>query len=120
MCYDKNDRDGGSNLSFKNIRAISSPLFLYPKDWRFDFNHFYQYLKQNGFVIYPGKISDHECFSYRKYWRDLSEDILELTAIIKDYKGRTLMIKTVIFDWAGGQLWTLAVWLLSTLLEMLF
>lgn len=60
--------------------------FLYPKDWRFDFNHIYQYLKQNGFVIYPGKISDHECFRIGNIGEIYPEDILELTAIIKDYK----------------------------------
>lgn len=60
--------------------------FLYPKDWRFDFNHFYQHLKQNGFVIYPGKISDHECFRIGNIGEIYPEDILELTAIIKDYK----------------------------------
>ena len=50
----QNDRDGVPAFHSR----ISGPFitsFLYPKDWRFDFNHFYQYLKQNGFVIYPGK-----------------------------------------------------------------
>lgn len=85
MCYDKNDRDGVPAFHSR----ISGPFitsFLYPKDWRFDFNHFYQYLKQNGFVIYPGKISDHECFRIGNIGEIYPEDILELTAIIKDYK----------------------------------
>lgn len=85
MCYDKNDRDGVPAFHPRVSGAIHY-LFLYPKDWRFDFNHFYQHLKQNGFVIYPGKISDHECFRIGNIGEIYPEDILELTAIIKDYK----------------------------------
>jgi len=36
--------------------------FRYPKHPNFDFNRFYQALSARGFVIYPGKASDADCF----------------------------------------------------------
>ena len=36
--------------------------FRYPKHPNFDFSRFYQHLSQRGFVIYPGKVSDADCF----------------------------------------------------------
>ena len=36
--------------------------FRYPADPRFDFDDFYRRLNEQGFVIYPGKVSDADCF----------------------------------------------------------
>jgi 2-aminoethylphosphonate-pyruvate transaminase len=36
--------------------------FRYPKHPNFDFSRFYQHLSQRGFVIYPGKVSNADCF----------------------------------------------------------
>lgn len=63
--------------------------FMYPDDPTFDFNHFYHYLKQHGFVIYPGKINHHDCFRIGNIGDIYPEDILELTAVIKNYRRST-------------------------------
>lgn len=36
--------------------------FVYPKDPAFDFETFYEKLNERGYVIYPGKVSDADCF----------------------------------------------------------
>ncbi len=36
--------------------------FLYPDSGTFDFNRFYDFLNQYGLVIYPGKLSQANCF----------------------------------------------------------
>ena len=36
--------------------------FCYPQSSAFDFKTFYECLKQEGFVIYPGKVTATPCF----------------------------------------------------------
>ena len=36
--------------------------YRYPQHANFDFDDFYQRLNERGFVIYPGKVSDADCF----------------------------------------------------------
>ena len=60
--------------------------FLYPKHAAFDFDHFYQHLKQNGFVIYPGKISRVDCFRIGNIGDIYPEDIGRLVKVIENYK----------------------------------
>ncbi|MCP9611030.1 2-aminoethylphosphonate--pyruvate transaminase [Coprobacter tertius] len=67
--YSENHRilvEGMRSLGFETLLpdAIQSPVitsFLYPKK-EFDFKRFYMQLKENGFVIYPGKISQADTF----------------------------------------------------------
>lgn len=67
--YKKNHRtlvDGMRALGYTTLLpdALQSPIitsFLYPEA-DFNFVAFYERLKQRGFVIYPGKISDAETF----------------------------------------------------------
>lgn len=59
--------------------------FLYPTDLRFSFEEFYNYLKQKGFVIYPGKISEVDCFRIGNIGDIYPEDMEELAEIITTY-----------------------------------
>lgn len=59
--------------------------FLYPTQRAFDFQHFYQHLKQNGFVIYPGKISSVDCFRIGNIGEIYPEDIDRLVKVIENY-----------------------------------
>ena len=61
--------------------AVQSPIitsFLYPYP-RFDFPAFYDELKQRGFVIYPGKVSDAETFRIGNIGHVFPKDIEALT-----------------------------------------
>jgi 2-aminoethylphosphonate-pyruvate transaminase len=60
--------------------------FLYPSHPNFDFKAFYQRLSDQGFVIYPGKVSDADCFRIGTIGHLFPEDVRSLVAAI----GRTL------------------------------
>lgn len=68
--YAENHRtlvDGMQALGFECVvsRDKQSPFistFKYPDNPAFDFNQLYQRLKQEGFVIYPGKVTATPCF----------------------------------------------------------
>ncbi len=68
--YRKNHQvlvDGMTALGFKTLLkpVYQSPIitsFLNPDHPEYVFKRFYDSLKQKGFVIYPGKVSDADCF----------------------------------------------------------
>lgn len=64
----------------KQSPIISS--FLYPSG-NFDFQVFYERLKQKGFVIYPGKISDAETFRIGNIGDIHPQDITNLLSAIR-------------------------------------
>jgi 2-aminoethylphosphonate-pyruvate transaminase len=56
-----------TNIGFKKYLSDENSgyiinTFLYPEDQNFDFEIFYQKLNQKGFVIYPGKLTQADCF----------------------------------------------------------
>jgi len=60
--------------------------FHYPADANFDFEDFYRRLSDQGYVIYPGKLTQAECFRIGNIGRIFPEDIQSLLGAI----GRTL------------------------------
>jgi 2-aminoethylphosphonate-pyruvate transaminase len=60
--------------------------FLYPAHPKFDFQEFYERLSEQGLVIYPGKVSDADCFRIGTIGHLFPEDVRALVVAI----GRTL------------------------------
>jgi len=58
--------------------------FHYPKHPQFDFNDFYQSLNDKGYVIYPGKVSDADCFRIGSIGRLFPTDMRALLAAIRE------------------------------------
>ncbi|MBI2434895.1 MAG: 2-aminoethylphosphonate--pyruvate transaminase [Candidatus Hydrogenedentes bacterium] len=58
--------------------------YRYPATARWDFEQFYQQLSARGFVIYPGKTSDADCFRIGNIGRIFPEDIRALLAAVRD------------------------------------
>jgi 2-aminoethylphosphonate-pyruvate transaminase len=58
--------------------------FRYPADPKFDFEAFYTALKHRGYVIYPGKVSDADCFRIGNIGRVFAGDIQGLLHAIGD------------------------------------
>ena len=58
--------------------------FLYPDDPNFSFETFYHGLNQKDYVIYPGKVSDADCFRIGNIGRIFESDIRALLAAIRD------------------------------------
>lgn len=88
--YKKNHRtlvDGMRALGFKTLLpdASQGPIitsFLYPHA-DFDFKAFYESLKQKGFVIYPGKISDADTFRIGNIGDVFPQDMEKLLEVIR-------------------------------------
>ena len=58
--------------------------FRYPADDKFDFEVFYSSLSDKGFVIYPGKLSDTDCFRIGNIGRIFPLDVANLLAAIRE------------------------------------
>ncbi len=58
--------------------------FLYPDDPNFRFGDFYEKLNEKDFVIYPGKVSDADCFRIGSIGRIFESDVGALLAAIKE------------------------------------
>ena len=58
--------------------------FHYPKHPNFDFKEFYQCLNDKGYVIYPGKVSDADCFRIGSIGRLFPTDIRDLLGAIRE------------------------------------
>jgi len=57
--------------------------FLFPAHPNFDFQRFYQRLSEQGFVIYPGKVNDAECFRIGTIGHLFPDDVKSLLAAIR-------------------------------------
>ncbi|SIT72965.1 2-aminoethylphosphonate--pyruvate transaminase [Edaphobacillus lindanitolerans] len=60
--------------------------FRYP-DENFHFDAFYDYLKEEGFVIYPGKLTDEDTFRIGNIGEIYPADIERLCGLIENYGG---------------------------------
>jgi 2-aminoethylphosphonate-pyruvate transaminase len=58
--------------------------FRYPNHPNFSFDHFYKTLNDKGFVIYPGKVSNADCFRIGNIGRISERDVRNLLAAIQD------------------------------------
>ncbi len=57
--------------------------FLFPEDPHFEFNEFYQRLSTKGMVIYPGKLTEVDCFRIGNIGRLFKSDIEALLIAIR-------------------------------------
>jgi len=58
--------------------------FHFPKDPNFNFNEFYERLNDNDYVIYPGKVSNADCFRIGNIGRIFETDVRDLLAVIRE------------------------------------
>lgn len=59
--------------------------FLYPDGVSIDFKEMYVYIKERGYAIYPGKLTDQDTFRIGVIGEIYEEDIKKLTSIMKAY-----------------------------------
>lgn len=59
--------------------------FYYPENKHFAFNDMYNYVKERGYAIYPGKLTTAETFRIGNIGEIYEADILNLCDIIKDF-----------------------------------
>jgi len=58
--------------------------FRYPTDPNFSFETFYQHLNDKGYVIYPGKVSNADCFRIGSIGRLFPSDVHDLLRAIRE------------------------------------
>lgn len=58
--------------------------FRYPADSSWDFERFYSLLNERGYVIYPGKVSNADCFRIGNIGRITASDVRDLLGAIRD------------------------------------
>lgn len=59
--------------------------FLYPEDRTFEFSEMYEYIKDRGYAIYPGKVTEADTFRIGNIGEIYEEDIEKVCAIIKEF-----------------------------------
>ena len=58
--------------------------FLFPKHPNFEFEEFYERLNARNYVIYPGKVSNADCFRIGSIGRIFPSDIRDILAAVKE------------------------------------
>lgn len=69
-------------------RTYQGPIittFFYPDGVSFQFDDFYNYVKANGYAIYPGKLTERDTFRIGNIGEIYAEDIENLINIISQY-----------------------------------
>jgi 2-aminoethylphosphonate-pyruvate transaminase len=61
--------------------------YYYPADPRFNFDEFYRHLSDRGFVIYPGKLTQADCFRIGNIGRLFEKDMTALLDAIRSVLG---------------------------------
>ncbi len=59
--------------------------FYYPADHAFSFGEMYRYVKERGYAIYPGKLTDADTFRIGNIGEIYEEDICRLGEIFRDF-----------------------------------
>lgn len=59
--------------------------FLYPEDREFSFPEMYRYIKDRGYAIYPGKLTEMDTFRMGNIGEIYEEDILNVYNILKEF-----------------------------------
>ena len=59
--------------------------FLYPEDADFTFSEMYHYIKERGYAIYPGKVTEAETFRIGTIGEIYPEDIEKLSEIMEQF-----------------------------------
>ena len=83
-------RKGMEELGFKAYidEAHQGPIittFFYPEKCKFTFAKMYTYLKDHGYVIYPGKLTDAETFRLGNIGEIYMDDVEKILGIFKDF-----------------------------------
>lgn len=83
-------REGMEALGFKAYidASVQGPIittFLYPTGISFDFKDMYTYLKERGYVIYPGKLTEQDTFRLGNIGEIYEEDVEKILQIFANY-----------------------------------
>lgn len=72
-------------------REYQGPIittFFYPENRSFSFREMYEFIKERGYAIYPGKVTDADTFRIGNIGEIYEEDILKLCGIFEEFFAR--------------------------------
>ena len=69
------------------VQGCIISTFLHPDDANFDFDAFYAGLADLGIVIYPGKLTEAECFRLGTIGRLFEHDMLHMLQCVRHVLG---------------------------------
>lgn len=75
----------GFETYIKNYRGPVITTFLYPENANYTFGEMYEYIKERGYAIYPGKVTEAVTFRIGNIGEIYKEDIEKLYNIIKAF-----------------------------------
>lgn len=78
----------GFNTYLDNNQSPIITTFLYPDTADFSFEEMYQFIKNRGYAIYPGKVTDADVFRIGNIGEIYTEDIEKLYEIFSDFISR--------------------------------
>ena len=76
-------KQGFQTLVPAKDQGVVITTFLYPQG--FDFAHFYEYFKSNGFLLYRGKLSDYDAFRIGNIGAIEDKDVDRFIALLQAY-----------------------------------
>ena len=59
--------------------------FLYPQGVHISFGDMYHFMKERGYAIYPGKLTDADTFRIGNIGEIYEEDILQVCRLFKEF-----------------------------------
>ncbi|GAB6018693.1 hypothetical protein CHUAL_000369 [Chamberlinius hualienensis] len=98
-------REGMKKLGFDEliendqIKSYIITAFRYPNDRNFNFEEFYQRLGDLGQVIYPGKVTNADCFRIGNIGQLYSSDMKNLLESIKQFFGMVAKTLEAVLTW---------------------
>ena len=83
-------REGMEALGFKayigaDVQGPIITTFLYPTGTTFDFADMYAFLKERGYVIYPGKLTEQDTFRLGNIGEIYEDDVKKILQIFAEY-----------------------------------
>lgn len=59
--------------------------FFYPENCNFSFQEMYDFIKERGYAIYPGKVTEADTFRIGNIGEIYEEDILKVVSLFKEF-----------------------------------
>ena len=78
-------KEMGMDTYIKEHQGPIITTFFYPEHYKFSFSDMYQYIKERGYAIYPGKLTDADTFRIGNIGEIYEEDIEKVCEIIKEF-----------------------------------
>lgn len=78
-------KEMGIDTYIKDHQGPIITTFFYPEHHTFSFTDMYQYIRERGYAIYPGKLTDADTFRIGNIGEIYEEDIEKVCAIIKEF-----------------------------------